>query len=454
MNGSNNTEILDNSKKLHFVGIGGISMSSLAVLAKRRGYEVTGSDRVKSEMTERLENEGIPVVYNQVAQNVEGCDAVIFTAAMHDDAPELVRARELGIPCFKRAAFLGYLMKNYKCRIGIAGMHGKSTTTSMCAEIFVKAGTDPTIVNGANLKSLSGAYRVGGKDTFIFEACEYTDSFLEFFPSIAVVLNIDREHVDYFKSIEHTVSSFAKYISLASVAVVNRDDENVLKALSGYDGEIVTFSTRCIGRGFEADDIVFTRGMASFKLYRDGNLLGKIKLNVPGIHNVKNALAAAATATLAGIDFEKIALALYEFSGADRRFELIGKKDGVEVRDEYSHHPSEISASLDGVNSMGYKNVWVVFQPHTYSRTKELFEDFVKALSKAQHLILTDIYPAREENVFGVSSAQLAERIENAVYISDYDEIVAYLKERTGPGDLVLTMGAGNANSVGKKFLS
>ncbi|MBR5515898.1 MAG: UDP-N-acetylmuramate--L-alanine ligase [Clostridia bacterium] len=443
-------EILGKSKHLHFIGIGGISMSSLAMIAKDLGFTVTGSDRSSSEATEKLENAGIKIIYAHKAENVINSDAVVYTAAVHNDNPEMAKAIELGLPLIKRAEFLGYIMQSYKNRIGVAGMHGKSTTTSMISEIFMVADADPTVVNGVKLKMLDGgAYRVGSKEHFIFEACEYTDSFLSFFPSVAIVLNIDRDHVDYFLSMEQTVESFAKYINLAEKAIVNIDDDYIKTAIKDYNGELIRVSTKGSDAEYNAKNIEFVNGLGSFDAYKGDKLLGRVELSVPGEHSILDALVSIVAADMAELDFEKVVKALRGFKGAHRRFEYIGEYNGIDVYDDYAHHPSEIMTTLEGVLKRGYNRVWCVFQPHTYSRTAGLLNEFALAFKGVHKVVFADIFAARETDTLGVSSKLLAQMAgENALYIDSFEKIAQYFKENAKPGDLILTMGAGDVNKI------
>lgn len=445
-------EYLLNAKSLYFIGIGGISMSSLAHLAKMRGYDVSGSDRTRSNMTDRLISEGIAINFEQVAGNIKYPDAIIYTAAIHPDHPERAEAVKKGIPLFTRAEFLGFLSCDYQVNIGFAGMHGKSTATSMASSVFIGCDTDPTIINGAECDFLGGAYRVGNKKYFLFEACEYTDSFLSFFPDIAVVLNVDMDHPDYFKSMEQIISSFSKYISLAPRAVINGDCESAMRATKGYTGTLVTFG---LGKqnNYYPDNIRYEQGHAAFDVYRDGKRLGEVSLSVPGEYNIYNALAALCCADLCGLDFEKAAAALGSFGGTRRRYELTGFYNGAEVRDDYAHHPTEITATLSGIKKLGFKRIICAYQPHTYTRTKELFDEFTKAFSDADTVIFADIFSAREQNVYGISSKQLAEHTENALYFPSFEEIAGYMKKEARPGDLLLTMGAGDIYKVGKMII-
>lgn len=425
-------------------------MSSLAMIAKERGFSVTGSDRAKGDATEKLESAGIKVIYAHKAENVEGCEAIVYTAAVHDDNPEMARALDLGLPRIKRAEFLGYIMQAYKNRIGIAGMHGKSTTTSMVSEVFMTAGVDPTIVNGVRLPMLDGgAYRVGGKEHFIFEACEYTDSFLSFFPSIAVVLNVDLDHVDYFSGIDHIIDSFRRYLSLADTAVVNIDDEYTVDACDGYEGDLIRVSTKGNEAEYNAVDITYDNGFGSFDVIKGAQNLGRVTLSVPGEHCVLDALVAVAVADICGLPFEPVANALACFKGANRRFEYIGRYNGIDVYDDYAHHPSEIKTTLEGVVKRGYNKIWCVFQSHTYSRTAGLFDEFARAFDSIDTVIFADIFAARETDTLGVSAELLAERAgAKAMYLGGFDKIEEYLKANAKEGDLILTMGAGDVYKI------
>lgn len=429
---------------LWFIGIGGISMSSLALTSRDRGLRVGGSDRSESAVTERLLEAGIEVHIGHSAANVDGgWDAVIYNAAIPQSNPELSAARAAGIPCFTRAEYLGYVMTAYKTRIGVAGMHGKSTTTSMLAHMFLAAGLDPTIEDGAELNEIGGAYRDGGREYFIFEACEYTDSFLSFFPTISVALNIDLDHLDYFSGMEHIVRSFTAYLAKGDTAVVNADDPNVMLAAKGFGGRLVTFAVQADAE-FTARDITFERGLARFTVFRRGERLTDVRLSVPGEFNVWNALAAFACGWLCGIAPDVIAGTLASFTGCKRRFERVGFVNGAELYDDYAHHPREIAATLRAARGVTAGRVICVFQPHTYARTYELFDEFTRAFTDADEVVLTDIYAARESNTFGVSSAGLAEAIRNAVYMPGMAEAAAYVRKAARPGDIVLCMGAGD----------
>ena len=442
----NDTEIhmlLEHAHTLYFIGIGGVSMSSLAAIAQERGYLVRGSDRMQSAVTEHLAERGIPVYPSHRPEQVEGADAVVYTAAIREDNPELMHARELGIPCISRAVFLGWLMTGYRNRIGIAGTHGKSTTTSMCAEILMAAGVDPTVVSGAALNDMHGCYRVGSRDFFLFEACEYTDSFLSFYPTTAVVTNVDLDHADYFHTLERVEQSFHRYIGLAEQAIVNWDDPNVRVVTEGYPGRVISFGLEAGDASYRAEGIQFVHAMPSFDIYAHGAFLTHAALHIPGKHNIYDALAAAAAAHENGIDAESIRKGLEQFRGAKRRFEFRGTVNGAALYEDYAHHPSEIRATLAAARQFG-KRILCVFQPHTYSRTAELFDGFVSAFGDADEVVFADIYAAREANTYGVSSCQLAQHVKNARYLDSFEKIASYIRENAREGDMVFLMGAGD----------
>lgn len=440
-------DIMANAKKIHFIGIGGISMSSLAAITKTRGYTVTGSDRTKSAMTERLIGQGIDVYYCHSEENVLDCDVIVYTAAVNFENPELIKGLERSIPLITRGEYLGWLMSEYKCRIGVSGTHGKSTVTSMLTEIYLAGKYDPTVVSGAELSSIGGAYHLGCEDYFIFEACEYCDSFLSFCPTTAVVTNLEYDHADYFKSMDQLRASFRQYVSYGSVAVLNADDDEAVALKNGYDGKVVTFSA--CGKGdYNAENISYNGGCASFELVCGGEKLGDIVLTVPGVHNVYNALAAASSALENGADFEAVKNGLYAFGGAKRRFEYKGKTDkGAEVYIDYAHHPSEIKVTLNAARTFG-KRVVTVFQPHTYSRTASLFDDFTASFCDSDITLFADIYAARETDTLGVSSELLASKTPNGICLYTFDNIAEYLKNNCGENDIIMILGAGDVIKI------
>ena len=447
--------MLAGKQAVYFLGIGGITMSSLAHITKNAGYKVGGSDRAPSALTGRLEAEGIEIFEGHRAGQLDGYDALVYTVAVRDDTPELVCARARGIPVISRADYLGYLMCGYTRRIGIAGMHGKSTTTSMAAEIFLAADADPTIISGAELSSIGGAYRAGGQENFIFEACEYMDSFLDFYPTVAVVLNIELDHVDYFRDLAQIRRSFRAYIEKTKgcgCAVLNADDDAVCRMAEGFDGSTLTFGIRRAA-DVMAENIETAAGAVSFDLCH-GSMRKRVRLSVPGEHNVYDALAAAASAILCAIPSGDIVRGLERFCGARRRMEYKGERAGVRIYDDYAHHPTEIAATLTAARSMTAGRIFCVYQPHTYSRTKGLFDGFVSSLRLADQAVLADIYPARETDTLGMSSALLAAQIGNgALYFESFEKIAAYLLKTAKPGDLILTMGAGDITRLSDLLL-
>jgi len=441
-------QMLDGAKHIHFIGVGGVMMSSLALITHRRGYTVSGTDRTRTSVTESLEASGIRVYYEHDAAAAQGADMVVYTVAISPENPEYAYAGVNGIPCVSRADYLGYIMMGYVHRVGIAGMHGKSTCTSMCAQIFVDAGADPTVLSGATTACLGGAYRIGGKQNFIFEACEYMDSFLDFNPSIAVLLNVEMEHVDYFKSMEQIRTSFGKYADLtgeSGFAVVNCDDPEVMASVGQYTGGVVTFGIENEYATFRAVNLTYEGGYPAFDILLDGEMFSHVQLSVSGKHNVYNALAAAASAHLCGICAEEIASGLHAFGGAGRRMEYKGRLNGAPVFDDYGHHPTEVAATLQGMGQMGFERIFCVFQPHTYSRTAQLADAFVKAFAAADQVILVDIYAAREKDSRGISSAKLASRMgAHARYIPEFDKITEVLQGEITERDAVVIMGAGD----------
>ena len=440
---------LEKCKSVFFIGAGGINMSSLAIITKRRGYRVGGSDRTKTALTERLEECGIEMHYTHDEKNLDGYDAVVYTVAISPENPEYLRAKRDGLLLLSRADYLGYIMTGYKRRIGVCGMHGKSTCTSMCAQVFMDASADPTVLSGAEMESMGGAFRIGGSENFIFEACEYMDSFLDFNPTIAVILNIEMDHVDYFHSMDQIRASFAKFASITmkgkdGYAVANADDYDVLRALGGYEGHLITFGVRSEA-DFTAENIKYPHGEADFDIYKKGDFFCHVSLGVHGEHNVYNALAAAAVADLCGISSADIEKGLASFRGAKRRMEFKGTLNGADVYDDYGHHPTEVRTTLEGVSRMGYDRLWCVFQSHTYSRTAELFDDFVRAFDAADRVIFADIYSARETDTLGVSGERLADAVgDKASYLGGLDNIATHLKENLGKGDVLVVMGAGD----------
>ena len=445
-------EWLKQCKSVYFIGIGGINMSSLAHITHSMGYITGGSDRTETELTRRLEERGITVNYTHSRENARGYDAFVYTVAISPDNPEYTYDMENGLPCISRADYLGYIMTHYKRRVGIAGMHGKSTCTSMCAEILIECGADPTVLSGAELPAMNGAYCVGGGDSFVFEACEYMDSFLDFNPTVAAVLNIEMDHVDYFSSLSQIKRSFASYAALTGEdgwAVYNADDKNVEEALESYRGHRLTFGINNRSARMRAENITCSRGRYSFDIIYEGNFFCHADLMVTGYHNIYNALAAAACCMLCGVPAEDISGGLGGFCGACRRMEYKGCIGGADVYDDYGHHPTEINATLSGARGLAEGRLFCVYQPHTYSRTAALLDEFSQAFGACDRVIFADIYAAREINTFGVSSALLAERVgDKARFADSFEKIAHILKSELREDDVAIIMGAGDIYKV------
>ena len=459
-----NVSSIDNLKQykhVHLIGIGGVSMSGIAEILHNWGIFVTGSDISRTKTTDRLASHGIFVTIGHSTNLVQQSDFIIYSAAIKDNDPELVYAKENNIPIVERADFVGYLTRIYPETICISGTHGKTTTTSMISLCFLNANLDPTVQVGAYLAPISGNYRVGNSDYFILEACEYVESFLKFNPKSAIVLNIDNDHLDYFKTFDNIKTAFCKYSNLLpkeGFLFVNADDQNCLDLRSHTQAKMITFGLENDKANYIARNISFdVNGFPKFDVYKNNQYYFEIKLSIPGMHNVYNALACIALCTTYGIDKYVIKSTLLQFTGAHRRFELVGAYNNISIYDDYAHHPKEILATANALKGKKYRQSWIVFQPHTYSRTKLLLDDFAKALINFDNIIITDIYAAREINTFGISSNDLISKIKslgkNAVYISSFDNIAKYLKDRCCPGDVILTVGAGTVNEIAKKIL-
>ena len=448
-------------KKVHFIGIGGISMSALADILLSRGFAVSGSDFKESDMTRQLSQKGAEIFIGQRASNITpDIDLVVYTAAIKDDNPELIRVRELKIPLLTRADFLGLLMKHYDIPICISGTHGKTTTTSLITQIFLDAGKDPTVMVGGMLPSIGGNLKTGSSGYFITEACEYTNSFLSFFPKIEVILNVKADHLDFFKDIDDIRHSFREYVKLLpedGALIINGQIEELSYFTDAAKCPIITFglTDEC---DYTAKNISYSgSACGEYDLYKKGKYVCRAALSIPGEHNVSNSLSALSAADLCGIGLEEAALSLGRFKGVDRRFQVLGKIKGVTVIDDYAHHPDEISATLSAAKALDHERIFLVFQPHTYSRTKALMDEFAKALSAADVIVLPDIYAAREKDDLGISSLTLRQKIlelnKECYYFSTFDEIENFLLENCKPKDLLITMGAGDVDIIGKKLL-
>ncbi len=448
-------------KHVHFVGIGGISMSGLAKILFSLGYKISGSDENASHNTEVLESLGIKVDLGHSGQNVSGADLVVYTVAVKEDNPELVTARKLGIPVIDRATLLGRIMKMYPYSVAVSGTHGKTTTTSMVTTMMIESRLDPTVHIGGELDAIGGNIRIGGSSYFVTEACEYYESFLDFRPHVAVVLNIELDHVDYYKNMDQLKEAFRKFVGQVpreGFLVTCLDDPNAANLLESASCNKITYGLKSQDADFTARDIVFnSRGCASYTLVKAGEPVTAIRLNVPGIHNVGNSLAAIAACSALGCGIDSMARGLEKFTGIRRRFEVKGTVGDVMVVDDYAHHPSEVKATLRAARKCAGSKIWCVFQPHTYSRTKYLLDDFSESFWDADTVIVTDIYASREKDTGEIHSKALADALtakgKDAVYISGFEAIAEYLKKNASPGDMVITMGAGDVYKVGEILL-
>ena len=447
---------LQQYKHIHMLGIGGVSMSGIAELLKHWGFSVTGSDRTSSPITDKLISNGIPVTIGNDDSNLINSNLVVYTAAIKQDDVLLLRAKALGIPTIERASFLGTITKAFEDTICISGTHGKTTTTSMVSMCFLEAAKDPSIQVGAYLKAIDGNYRVGNSEYFIIEACEYVESFLKFFPKSEIILNIDNDHLDYFKNLENIKTSFAKYVALLpedGLLVLNGDDINC-KGLNKFtSAKCLTYGIENESNNFIARNISFNKnGFPTFDVYFNNNFYKTINLSIPGSHNIMNALACIALCHHYEIPKDDIKSALAKYTGASRRFEFKGEFNGVSVYDDYAHHPTEIVSIVNALKNKDFNKSWVIFQPHTYSRTYNLLNDFAEALSNFDNIIVTDIYSARENNIYNISSQDLVSKLislnPNTKYMSDFEHIASYIKSNAKPSDIVITLGAGTITNL------
>ena len=446
---------------IHFIGIGGISMSGLAEILLKNHFTVSGSDAKESEMTTHLRSLGATIAIGQSASNItDDIDLVVYTAAIHPDNEELQEVGKKNIPSITRAELLGQIMANYKTPIAISGTHGKTTTTSMLSTICLEASEDPTITVGGILDAIKGNIRVGHSDIFITEACEYTNSFLSFFPKISVILNVEEDHLDFFSGIEEIRDSFHRFAKLLpedGLLVLNEDIDNYQELATDIKCKTITYGFSD-NANYQAKNITYDElGCGHYDLYKDGAFLTKIDLNVTGIHNVSNSLATVAVADYLGLSLTDITKGLSLFTGTKRRFEKKGVVGGVTVIDDYAHHPTEIAATLKAAKKNPHRELWCVFQPHTYTRTKAFLHEFADALKDADHVIITDIYAAREVDTGEIHAKDLVKEIQkhnpNATYISSFDEIIQFLLSHCVPQDMLITMGAGDVVKIGEEML-
>lgn len=447
-------ELLKRIKKVHFVGIGGAGMCALAEILYQRGYNLSGSDVNESETLARIKKLGIPVKMQHLAENINGAELVIHTAAVHADNIELITARQRNIPILERAELLGILSAEYANTIAVSGTHGKTTTTSMITQILVMAGLDPTALIGGKLPFIGGNSRIGNSDIMVCEACEFVDSFLQLNPTISLILNIDSDHLDYFKTLDNLIAHFTMFNNITSETIIyNGDDANTLKAIANTKLNKITFGLS-ESNDFHANNIsVKDDNNYEFDVIYKNNKFAHIVLSVPGKHNISNALAACAAAFCVSASAEDIEKGLKSFTGAGRRFEILGQVNGVTIADDYAHHPTELKLTLEAAKQMNYKRVWAVFQPFTFSRTVLLMNEFVMALNVADKVVLAEIMGSREQNIYNVYSKDLAEKIPGSVWFENFEKISEYVIKNATAGDLVITLGCGDIYKAAKLML-
>ncbi len=450
------------NRHIHLIGIGGISMSAIAELLINQGYRISGSDTRDSKILDKLRNCGAEIFIGHDSNNIQNPDLVVYTAAIKNDNCERLKAKQLNITEIDRAEMLGLIMKNYSKSIAVAGSHGKTTATSLISLILEYANLDPTIFVGGELDEIGGNIKIGNSEHFITEACEYVEGFLKFFPFVGIILNIDEDHLDYFRDINHIKFAFKKFIDLIpeeGFLIANKDDKNIREIIHDVKCNLITYGIDS-NSNFIARDIVFTEeGLPIFNVNFDDRDLGPFQLNIPGKHNIYNALASIATAHALGVGPSETKKYIKKFKGIHRRFDILGEAKGCKIIDDYAHHPAEIRATLEAARNYPHREIWCVFQPHTFTRTKALLNDFAKSFDNADHVIITDIYAARETDTGEINSEILVNKIkehnpENDIYyMKDFDKISEYIYENMNPGDIVLTMGAGNVYDIGKMIL-
>lgn len=452
--------LLNDIKRIHFIGIGGSGMCPLAEILRSEGFEISGSDMNEGETLDKIKSYGIPVFMGHAKENIEGAELVVYSAAIKEDNPERVAAKEQNIPCIERSVMLGIVTRRYKRSIAVSGTHGKTTTTGMLSQLLIGSGFDPSAIIGGKLPFIGGNSYVGNSDIIVCEACEYVDTFLELNPFISIILNIDADHLDYFKNLDNIKKSFHQFATQTTgLLVLNGDDKNTMDAVSDVDIEKITygFGENC---DYRAVNVSADKGVHEQYdlLYKDEKITS-IKLIVPGKHNIYNSLAAAATAHFLGATPNEISYNLHKFGGVHRRFEILGTPDGITVADDFAHHPTELTATLNAAMNMGFNKVWAVFQPHTFSRTAMLLDDFAEALKIPDVAIISEILPVRETNTYNIYSTDLGAKVPNSVCLDTFEEITDYVCKNAKEGDLILTMGGGNvymcANMIYKqlKFL-
>ncbi|HOD01915.1 MAG: UDP-N-acetylmuramate--L-alanine ligase [Firmicutes bacterium ADurb.Bin300] len=447
--------VLNNSKSIHFIGIGGAGMCPLAEIFHSRGYKITGSDNNESDTLKRIRTLDIKVTLGHKAENVDGADMVVYTAALMPDNPELCAAREKGIPIFERSKLFGAYSRRFDNCVGISGTHGKTTVTAMATQILVQAGLSPSALIGGRLPLTNSNGVVGRSQHFICEACEYKNTFHELSPNVSVILNVDCDHMEFFKTEDNLIASFRHFARMAKSCVIfNGDDEKTVKAVKAVSGKkLITFGRSASNDCYATNIELLSGAFASFDVWYLGKKLGRIKLGIPGEHNIYNALAAICIALYCNADFRRCRQSLEAFKGAGRRFEILGEYKGAVIADDYAHHPKELEVTLKTAKAMRYKRVWAVFQPFTFSRTKILLNDFARALSIADKVVLTKIMGSREKNIYGINTQDLANEIEGSVWFDSFDEVANHIKDNVKEGDLVITLGCGDVYKIAQKIL-
>ena len=448
-------KLLNEIKRIHFIGIGGSGMCPIAEILMSEGFEISGSDMNEGETLDKMKGYGIPVYMGHSAENIKGAELVVYSAAVKETNPERMAAVEQGIPCIERSVMLGVVTRRYKRSIAVSGTHGKTSTTAMLSQILIGSGFDPSAIIGGKLPFIGGNSYVGQSDIIVCEACEYVDTFLELNPFISIILNVDADHLDYFKNLDNIKRSFNKFAKQTTgLLVLNGDDENTLDSVKDVNIEKITFGfgENC---DYRAENVTADKGVhEQYDLYYRGEKLCNIKLIVPGKHNVYNSLAAAATAHYLGATPEEISENLHKFGGVHRRFEILGTPCGITVADDFAHHPTELTATLNAAMSMGFRKVWAVFQPHTFSRTAMLLDDFAKALQIPDVAVISEILPVRETNTYNIYSRDLGAKVPGSVCLDTFEEITDYVCKNAQEGDLILTMGGGNVYMCANKILN
>lgn len=447
--------LLKQVKRIHFIGIGGSGMCPLAEILHTKGYELSGSDNNESDILDRIRKLGINVILGQKAENIQGAEMIVYSAAIMEDNPELVAALNSDIPTFKRSELLGAITNMYNDCICVCGTHGKTTVTSMLTQILVASKKDPSAVIGGKLPLTNSYGLAGNSEHMVCEACEFKDTFLDLFPDTAVILNVDADHLDYFGTLENIIKSFNKFSLKATKSIIyNGDDENTLRSIEGIENkEMISFGFNNTNT-YYAENITTEGAFFSFDVCKNGQILGRVKLSIPGKHNVLNALSAIVAALQCGVTIDECIFGLESFRGAGRRFEILGKYAGITVADDYAHHPTELEVTLDSAMKMGYKKVWAIFQPFTYSRTKNHFDDFIRVLSIPDRCVMSEIMGSREINTYGIYTSQLAEKIPDSVWFDTFEEIADYVSKNAQSGDLVITLGCGDIYKAAKMIIN